>query len=106
MDEDDKVIIYTRHIAVSQMLADYYKQAVTVFGTVAKSKKTAGLRRFKNGDAEMLIAKSMGMTLMLLTQLFAIIMAVPLTQNTTGQIGAKRKRHGSKSMRQFLKVHQ
>lgn len=56
LGEEDRLIVYTRHVRVSEMLARQYPQAVTVFGTVSDANKKNNLRRFKAGDAEMMIA--------------------------------------------------
>ena len=54
--EEDKLIVYTRHVAVSRMLTQQYPDAVAVFGGVSTGKKRDNIRRFKAGEAEMMIA--------------------------------------------------
>lgn len=54
MNEEDRLIIYTRHVSVSKMLAENYKQAVAVFGGV--SKKEEKITAFKSGEAQIMIA--------------------------------------------------
>ena len=56
LDEEDRLIIYTRHVRVSEMLCQHYPQAVAVFGGVADKVKKESLRRFKAGEAEIMIA--------------------------------------------------
>lgn len=55
-DQDDKILIYTRHVVVSQMLGKQYPQAVTYYGKVSNTNKKENLGRFKTGDAEIMIA--------------------------------------------------
>ena len=54
LEEEDRLIVYTRHVAVSKMLAAHYPQAVSVFGGVAGKKEN--LKRFKAGDAQIMVA--------------------------------------------------
>lgn len=57
LDEDDRLILYTRHIVVSKMLSEYYKdRCVAYFGEVTKTKKAEGLLRFKTGEAQIMVA--------------------------------------------------
>lgn len=57
MDDDDKVIIYTRHVVVSKMLLEEFgDRAVGAFGAVSKNKKRENIQRFKAGEAEIMVA--------------------------------------------------
>ena len=56
LHEDARVLIYTRHVAVSKMLVQAYPQAVSYFGAVTDKHKKESLRRFKSGEAEIMIA--------------------------------------------------
>lgn len=56
MDEDDKLIVYTRHVMVSKLLHEKYPQSVAVFGSIGNSKKKANIKAFKAGEAEMMVA--------------------------------------------------
>lgn len=54
MDEEDRLIIYTRHVSVSKMLAEHYPQAVAVFG--GTTKKEEKIKAFKGGEAQIMVA--------------------------------------------------
>ena len=56
IDEDDKMIVYTRHVMVSKMLHEHYPQSVAVFGGVTNTRKKENIRAFKTGNAELMIA--------------------------------------------------
>lgn len=56
-DDGDKIIVYTRHVVVSKMLLNVYgDRAVGAFGAISRSKKQDNIKRFKAGEAEMVIA--------------------------------------------------
>lgn len=105
MDDDDKVIVYTRHVIVSQMLSEYYKdKSVSYFGKVTKTNKTENLRRFKAGEAEMMIANldslSKGQNLQVANQ--TIFVELPFRSDTMTQACGRSARQGQKKSTCFF----
>ena len=99
MDDDDKVIIYTRHVVVSQMLIQHYKdRAVAVFGKVSKADKSANVRKFKAGEAEIMIANleslSKGQNLQVANQ--TIFVELPFRSDVMTQACGRTARQGQK----------
>lgn len=99
MDDDDKVIIYTRHVTVSQMLLNHYKsRAVAVFGKVSKAKKSENIKRFKAGEAELMIANleslSKGQNLQVANQ--TIFVELPFRSDTMTQACGRTARQGQR----------
>ena len=99
MDDEDKVIIYTRHVIVSQMLAEVYKdRAVAYYGKIKKSEKSDNLRRFKAGEAEIMIANmdslSKGQNLQVANQ--TICVELPFRSDVMTQLVGRTSRQGQK----------
>lgn len=105
MDDDDKVILYTRHVVVSQMLAEAYKgRALPYFGKIKKQEKQDNLKRFKNGEAEMMVANmdslSKGQNLQVANQ--TICVEMPFRSDTMTQICGRTARQGQKKSTCFF----
>ena len=105
MDDDDKVILYTRHVIVSQMLAEVYKdKAVSYFGKVKKNDKVENLRRFKAGEAEMMVANldslSKGQNLQVANQTFFV--ELPFRSDMMTQTCGRTARQGQKKSTCFF----
>jgi len=105
MDDDDKVILYTRHVVVSQMLTDEYAgRALPYFGKVKKADKAENLKRFKAGEAEMLIANmdslSKGQNLQVANQTFCI--ELPFRSDVMTQLAGRTARQGQKKATCFF----
>ena len=99
MDDDDKVIIYTRHVSVSRMLAEHYSdRAVAVFGSVSKARKKENIRRFKAGEAEIMIANldslSKGQNLQVANQ--TLYAELPFRSDVLTQACGRTARQGQK----------
>lgn len=104
MDEDDKVIIYTRHVIVTQMLAKAYgDRAVAVYGKVGKMVKRDNIRRFKAGEAELMIANldslSKGQNLQVANQ--TIFTELPFRSDVMEQACGRTARQGQEKSHCF-----
>ena len=99
LDDSDSVIIYTRHVAVSQMLSEYYKdRCVSYFGLVGKAKKAEGLVRFKSGEAQIMIANldSLGRGSNLQVANHTIYAEYPFRSDIHTQANGRTARQGQK----------
>ena len=99
LDEDDSVIIYTRHVSVSQMLAEYYaERCVAYFGKVSKDDKVRGLVRFKKGEAKIMIANidSLGKSQNLQIANHTICAELPFRSDVMTQMCGRTARQGQK----------
>jgi len=96
MDEDDSVIIYTRHVVVSQMLAAAYPNAVSYFGKVSKSDKEENLRKYKSGEAQVMIANldSLGKGQNLQIANHTILVELPFRSDAMTQVCGRTARQG------------
>lgn len=99
LDEDDSVIIYTRHVSVSKMLSEYYAdRCVACFGSVSKEKKAEGLVRFKKGEAKIMIANidSLGLGHNLQIANHTICAELPFRSDRMTQMCGRTARQGQK----------
>ena len=99
LSDDDSIILYTRHVDVSEMLSEYYKKiCVSYFGTVSKKAKTEGLLRFKQGDAQMMVANldSLGKGQNLQVANHTIYVEYPFRSDIATQAGGRTARQGQK----------
>lgn len=97
--EDDSVIIYTRHVSVSQMLSEYYAdRCVAYFGKVTKAEKEKGLIRFKSGEAQIMVANltSLGVGQNLQVANHIIYAELPFRSDTLTQSCGRIARQGQK----------
>lgn len=97
LDEDDKVILYTRHIVVSRMLSEHYAdRCVAYFGEVTKTKKAEGLLRFKTGEAQIMVANldSLGKGQNLQVANHTIFVELPFRSDVLTQACGRTARQG------------
>lgn len=104
LNEDDKLILYTRHVAVSQMLQEAYPQAVSYFGKVKATDKKTNLQQFKTGDAQIMIANldSLGKGQNLQVANHTIYVEVPFRSDVLTQACGRTARQGQKKTCFFL----
>lgn len=105
MDEDDKVILFTRHVIVSEMLTQHYgKRAVAYFGKVSKTDKFENLKRFKSGEAEIMVANldslSKGQNLQVANQ--TIFVELPFRSDAMTQACGRTARQGQQKSTCFF----
>jgi len=55
MDPEDGIVFYTRHVLVSQMLAESIPDSVAVYGKISKVKQQDALAQIKSGECKRLI---------------------------------------------------
>lgn len=99
LDQDDSVILYTRHVIVSRMLSEYYgDRCVAYFGEVSKAKKAEGLIRFKQGEAQIMVANldSLGKGQNLQSANHTIYVEFPFRSDTLTQANGRTARQGQK----------
>lgn len=104
LNENDKLILYTRHVAVSQMLQEAYPQAVSYFGKVKATDKKTNLQQFKTGDAQIMIANldSLGKGQNLQVANHTIYVEVPFRSDVLTQACGRTARQGQKKTCFFL----
>ena len=104
LNEDDKLILYSRHVAVSQMLQEAYPQAVSYFGKVKATDKKTNLQQFKTGDAQIMIANldSLGKGQNLQVANHTIYVEVPFRSDVLTQACGRTARQGQKKTCFFL----
>jgi hypothetical protein len=98
LSDDDSLIIYTRHVSVSEMLHKNYPQSVAAFGTVSAKKKKAGLAAFKAGEAQLMIANldSLGKGANLQIANHTIFAELPFRSDVLTQAMGRTARQGQK----------
>ena len=98
MDEEDQVILYTRHVNVSKMLGDAFPAAVSYFGKITKAKKKENLRRFKHGEAEIMVANldSLGKGQNLQVANRTVFVELPFRSDVMTQACGRTARQGQK----------
>lgn len=98
LNEDDKIVLYTRHVSVSKMLQEQYPNAVAYFGSVSKKDKTEGLAAFKTGEAQIMIANldSLGKGQNLQMANHEIFVELPFRSDVLTQVCGRIARQGQK----------